>query len=210
METITEVKERPILFSTPMVKAILEGRKTVTRRIVDIDPELAKHVTKWGYSIFTAEGCISARTKQPTTHGHRYGEKWIKMKYGKPGDILWVRETWSKIHYEGVDEKPTYIFKTDDVGAVKHIWKPSIHMPRVACRLRLEIQSVRVERLHDITEEDAVREGVEWMRTGWKDYLKDGVWFDAKSSFNSLWQSINGAESWNTNPWVWRIEFKKV
>lgn len=226
MTTLTEVKERPILFSTPMIKAILEGRKTVTRRIVDIDHELANDVSKWGYSIFTPEGHISARTKQKTETGHRYGEKFIKLKYGKPGDVLWVRETWSKIHYEGVDENPTYIFKADWTGdAVKGIWKPSIHMPRVACRLRLEIVSITVERLQDITEEDAIKEGIEPDPLG-PNSMDGGVVYPGLrfynyadvgyryvkplESFQSLWTKINGAESWNANPWVWRLSFRKL
>lgn len=164
MDIITAVKERPILFSTPMVKAILEGRKTVTRRIVDIHPELAKDVTKWGYSIFTPEGHISARTKQKTDTGHRYGEKFIKLKYGKPGDVLWVRETWAPfLRGDGGDGYMELVkFKADgfeapwthdkDYAELGWHWRPSIHMPKAACRLRLEIVSIGVELSHNTEE----------------------------------------------------------
>lgn len=227
---MTQIKEHPILFSTEMVKAILEGRKTVTRRIVDIHPELAKDVTKWGYSIFTPEGHISARTKQKTDTGHRYGEKFIKLKYGKPGDVLWVRETWAPFNGDcGIGCEygchcPTYIYKAD-YDDTEVIWKPSIHMPRSACRLRLEIVSITVERLQDITEEDAIKEGIEPDPLG-PNSMDGGVVYPGLrfynyadvgyryvkplESFQSLWTKINGAESWNANPWVWKISFKRI
>lgn len=216
MTTLTEVKERPILFSTPMVKAILEGRKTVTRRIIKVQPDADSY-----FEMKLQDGVLEIDYNQ--------GDKNPKIEcpYGKPGDVLWVRETWSKIHYEGVDENPTYIFKADWTGdAVKGIWKPSIHMPRAACRLRLEIVSITVERLQDITEEDAIREGIlfyddEIIGRRFKDYVSDSRGYGhpevdyatvstAKESFQSLWTSINGPESWNANPWVWRVEFKKL
>lgn len=234
MTTLTEVKERPILFSTPMIKAILEGRKTVTRRVIKPHPVPCNH-----------EGYVEAVWKNDPTkwkafddhpdrwycsycgNGVDYGGNGMKCPYGKPGDVLWVRETWSKIHYEGVDENLTYIFKADWTGdAVKGIWKPSIHMPRAACRLRLEIVSITVERLQDITEEDAIREGILFyddsiLGRRFKDYEADASAYGhpdhdyptlstARESFFTLWQSINGPESWNANPWVWRIEFKRI
>lgn len=240
-DQMVKAKERPILFSTPMVKAILEGRKTVTRRVVDIDPDLGKDVTKWGYSIFTPVGCISGRTKQKTETGHRYGEKWVKLKYGKPADALWVREAFyaygywalldgkwtfndSTLQYEGyryIDNPPHEIneHRNDGIGWYK---RPSIFMPRVASRITLKIKSISVERLHDITEDDAIKEGitpVESFDSGagisgrqmYMNYLPWGYMeVLPKDSFESLWQLINGKESWESNPWVWRIEFEKL
>jgi hypothetical protein len=220
-----KVKERPILFSTPMVQAILEGRKTVTRRVVtdmlellsllvDDSEPLNLVYSEWidyeddevmkpewlAYSGDNTEECT------PLGQG-----------YGQVGDMLWVRETFSKIHYEGVDEKPTYIYKADNNNPVKGIWKPSIFMPREACRIKLQIVSVSVERLHDITDEDAVLEGVvkdcDYGTTGYRNYLKPEETvsdISARESFETLWTSINGRESWESNPWVWRIEFKKL
>lgn len=227
MSIAVEVKERPILFSTPMVKAILEGRKTVTRRIVDIDHELANDVSKWGYSIFTPEGHISARTKQKTETGHRYGEKFIKLKYGKPGYLLWVRETLYQngelgLEYFADKEPIDESIIPDDYGPYGGDYSfraiPNIHMPRWACRLRLEIVSIGVERLHDIKEEDAKREGAPMYVPGHGIITQADVNSDPgylnfvnyRMGFEHLWTSINGAESWNANPWVWRIEFKEI
>jgi hypothetical protein len=89
-------------------------------------------------------------------------------------------------------------------------WKPSIHMPKAACRIFLEITNIRVERLKDISEEDAVKEGVEVVKTGYKDYITEGSISDAYWSFYSLWYKINGRESWSSNPYVWVIEFKQI
>lgn len=215
------MKERPILFSTPMVRAILDGSKTVTRRVVDIDPELSKDVTKWGYSIFTPVGCISGRTIQKTETGRRYGEKWVKLKYGKEGDILWVRETLYQegelgLKYVADNDHIDESLIPDDYGPYGGDYSfrsiPNIHMPKWACRLRLKIVSIRVERLHDITEEDAVREGVTKFPEGYifENYIEDTVCDSAKKSFETLWASINGQDSWDSNPWVWRIEFTKL
>lgn len=213
----TAVKEIPILFQTPMVKAILEGRKTVTRRVVKIP--------KW--ATFNNASVSDDKLLCNLLNDVGYYEAEFKAK---PADILWVRETWSKIHYEGVDPEPTYIYKADDeAGHIQGIWKPSIHMPKAACRLKLEVLSIRVERLHEITEEDAIREGVQSMDFGfgqtssmrYRDYVVDASGYghpdhdfptvtDARDSFITLWQKINGKESWSANPWIWRVEFRKL
>jgi hypothetical protein len=107
----------------------------------------------------------------------------------------------------------TTLFKAD-VAENKfdgYKWKPSIHMPKEAARIWLEVTEVRVERLHDITEEDAIAEGVEKLNNWWKDYTSDQDAYDmqtAMCSFDSLWKKINGEESWNENPWVWVVSFK--
>ena len=191
-------KERPILFSGPMVRAILEGRKTQTRRIVkgvefiggrgdENDP------SAWGYPYPDREGYADL------TDG-------IPCPYGKPGDRLWVRETWqdwcpiwqgawcgcgSKEMAQNT-HRPAYA-ATPDERCHPAKWRPSIHMPRWASRITLEVVSVRVERLQEISNDDAIDEGT------------NGVDF-----FHDLWQSINGPGSWDANPWVWVVEFKRI
>ena len=162
------MKERPIIFSSPMVRAILDGRKTQTRR--DIKEKLMcgedAHVNN--------------------------------CQYGKPGDRLWVRETFC---YH--DDLARYLYKADGVTGVK--WKPSIFMPRIASRIMLEITGIRVERLQDISEEDAIAEGVD----GENEAAKIGAeWYEKpKRAYRRLWKSINGTGSWDLNPFVWVIEF---
>jgi hypothetical protein len=186
------MKERPILFSGPMIRAILEGRKTQTRRIVNPQP-------------FTF----------PKQHpGQREIIREIERKgnrYGQPGERLWVRETWRQFGAQ-------HLYRADfEPGKDVCAWKPSIHMPRFACRLLLEITSIRVERLQSISENDAVAEGIEPLahldikKYGWrfKDYIGSSACLPI-ASFQTLWQSINGPESWNQNPWVWVIEFKRI
>jgi hypothetical protein len=186
LELIAEgqAKERPILFSTPMVKAILEGRKSQTRRQVK-EPFAGWMETatnpKWFEAILT------------------------QCPYGQVGDVLWVRETWVK--NEG--QLPTdlgYVYKAelgeDELKYSKELgvkWKPSIFMPRDACRIKLRIEAIRIERLQDITEEDCICEGVEY------DKFLD---LTAKENFRSLWDSING--NWDLNPFVWVISFYRA
>jgi hypothetical protein len=233
METINKVKERPILFSTAMVQAILEGRKTVTRRV--IKESFNGCLTNGGPHPCPNDPAViypGETYESPCHPGESITVDWpevravfhcsaldvdAKCPYGKPGDILWVRETF----FKNGDE---YIYLADGTCCEqfegKPKWKPSIFMPRAACRIRLEIQCIGVERLQDITEEDAIREGIELvdkklhggeLRTMYKDYMhKDHVKYSPVRSFKSLWQSINGADSWDAKPWVWKIEFKMV
>jgi hypothetical protein len=170
------MKRRPILFSTPMVQAILEGRKTQTRRVVKPQPANTNDVLNL------------------VNDDLQY-----KSPFGQVGDVLWIRETWAKT----IDND--YVFKANN--PYTHLrFKPSIHMPKEACRLFLQIKSVRVERLLDISEQDAKAEGVLVDRSPnyptldiYKNYLfpKDDAthYIDPISSFKSLWQKINGAES---------------
>jgi hypothetical protein len=123
----------------------------------------------------------------------------LKCPYGQPGDRLWVRETFMAA--KGANDVKYYYRATLDTNAADLPWKPSIHMPRVACRILLEITDVRVERLNGISVKDATLEG----------YPQD--WGDDPGAipwFIHLWQSINGPDSWNANPWVWVIEFKRI
>ena len=208
------MKERPILFSGPMVRAILAGTKTQTRRVVK-----ERHIDA-----------------APPVHFFQYLRE--NCPYGQPGDRLWVRETWQGPLIDDLDayraepsdyNKPEFCEYAADGGAAPEFitlddelvrrWRPSIHMPRWASRILLEITSVRVERLHEISEADAQAEGVERVvvGSGWRRYCDPdseevGVppCGDARRSFRSLWKYINGAESWNANPWVWVVEFKRV
>lgn len=192
------MKERPILFSGPMVRAILDGRKTQTRRVVK--PQ--RHAEQWPEC-----GCI--------------------CPYGAPGDRLWVRETWGTLAcYDCYPPKVLSLHSFDRGwsesflatacdGAVKK-WRPSIHMPRWASRITLEVTGVRVERLQEISEGDAKAEGALWRAGdgcawGWRhDLQNEFVHETAKESFAELWDIINGAGSWEANPWVWVVEFKRL
>jgi hypothetical protein len=206
------MKEYPILFSGPMVRAILEGRKTQTRRVVKPQPvgnqrivEGAAHLTVGmnpadDGGVWYATDCVNPGTE-------------IRCPYGVPGDRLWVRETWAArsdcepgtakakhyLMYRAEGGDPADPMNWHDWGGR---WRPLIHMPRWACRLVLEITSVRVERLQDITDEDARKEGV-----AITDYYAMSR-HPHRSSFIDLWDSIYG--TWNLNPYVWVVEFRKV
>lgn len=220
-----EEKMKPILFSTEMVKAILEGRKTQTRRTKSL-----KHLTDHEYKgTIVFQGALHAVFVKDNI------QTLVKAPYSE-GGILWVRETWMNgpnAHLEGMDK---YKYKASVsqqfIDECPGYWKPSIHMPRKACRLFLKVKSIRVERLQDITPSDAVDEGIEYWNID-KDALEGGelaadfknyIWKDDPKnpfynfpsfancieSYKSLWQSINGEQSWNDNPFVWVIEFEKT
>jgi hypothetical protein len=185
--------EKPILFSTEMVKSILSGFKSQTRRVVKCE----YNEIRWNPIVLNGYGGWCDEHGNP-----------VNCPYGQVGDVLWVRETWCR-WYNGHG----YYYKADklypdnsggmvgrpidyDEGAVP--WKPSIHMPRAACRIRLEITDIRVERLQDISWEDAVAEGCPGYRP-----TQD----EPTHQFQRLWTKINGEESWQSNPWVWVISF---
>ena len=205
------MKERPILFSGPMVRAILEGRKTMTRRVVK--PEGAHHLFPFldlpGNQTGEWAWCSSSHVVS----------KHIHCPYGQTGDRLWVRESML------FDPDQGWRYSADGADVIDENYGkinqrcPSIHMPRSCCRILLEIVSVRVERLHEISEADAQAEGVERVvvGSGWRRYCDPdseevGVppCGNARRSFRSLRKFINGDESWNANPWVWVVEFKRV
>lgn len=187
---------KPILFNTEMVRAILDGRKDATRRIVKgFIPDDAV----WGYTAFTPKGYISCRG----TFADGYGEKFFKLPC-EPGDILYVRETWKKApngyyYYED--------WQKDDIADVTK-WKPSIHMPKEAARIWLKVTNVRVERLQEITSEQIGREGVEVEYP----HVLNGE--EKRYAFSTLWNStIKKSDidryGWDANPWVWVIEFER-
>lgn len=218
------VKTKPILYATEMVQAILEGRKTQTRRTKGLE-EINKKPDFYRYNRpcdqfddFPKDCHIFLDDKINT------GAYIVKCPY-EIGDILWVRETFTGI--EQNDGKLKYHYKADSNWALdkalKIYWKPSIHMPKEAARLFLKITNIRVERLFEISEEDAISEGIECkIVENMKEYraylVKDSEHVFGKNSypdtpqcsFLELWEKINGKESVNSNPWVWVIEFEKV
>ena len=221
------MKERPMLFSAPMVRAILDGRKTVTRRIVKpvkFYPDFGRAVGQvggvWRYGSPAALGLrergdhwsvvLKGDVLQRMCTSEAYG--WgagAGCPYGVPGgDRLYVRETWAAPH--AYDHLPPRLIPqdarihyaaTEDRGGL--LWRPSIHMPRWASRITLEITGVRVERLQGISEADAIAEGVRNSL-----HLPGGRF--ARENFEHLWWTINGDGSWESNPWMWVIEFKRV
>jgi len=190
------MKERPILFSTPMVQAILEGRKTMTRRVIKPQPEYDGFW--WNHpgnrpKAKKNTGAISSTCKPDYL--------WTNLCKYSVGDVLWVRETWHPKRHNMPTGFP-YEYKATaelDGTPTNEKWKPSIFMPRKACRLFLEITNIRVERLQEITENDAISEGI----------IHNSI-NDPKIEFQWLWQFINGKESWELNPYVWVIEFNKL
>lgn len=204
-------KERPILFSTEMVQRIIDGRKTQTRRIIKPQPVLFP--TGWQYGKGYKNSC-SASASPATDILFIYG-----CPYGRRADRLWVRETWNQI-FNGITDEYIYAATDNDVFSETK-WRPSIHMPRAACRLLLEITDVRVEQLQDINRADAIAEGLHFTISNggpniYYDNYHTGRWLDPEmlnnpiGSFRTLWEKINGPGSWDANPWVWVISFKKI
>lgn len=206
------MKERPILFSAPMVRAILDGTKTQTRRLVKMKShhqiEQRDDGSNWPWMY----------------DGERDADWWMPCPHGQPGDQLWVREAWrTSLAYELT--KPSEIpageplgYEADGEGNLflgnAGKLRPSMFMPRWASRITLEITSVRVERLQEISQEDAKSEGAwgpdESIVTRVADYFGvDEFGVNPKLAFQMLWESINGPESWAANPWVWVVEFKR-
>jgi len=205
------VRERPILFSGPMVRAILDGRKTQTRRAVKPQP------------IPYGEASPMANKMHPDAVGKPwipvggvFQEEW-RCPYGVVRDRLWVRETWAP----HADVPGEAIYRCDRGGDYQDNvtegfrWRPSIHMPRWASRITLEIVSIRVERLQEISEEDAKAEGTE--RGVWSQSAglfmepcddSDDKHASYRDGFGFLWSSIYG--NWDANPWVWVVEFRRV
>lgn len=225
------MKQRPILFSTPMVQAVLDKTKSQTRRLKGLD-DINKNPDDYVFNGFghTQKGVFGALFM------HKSGLiNLIPCPFGIVGDVLWVRETWNKVIIWGVDDEPhadiqpEFIFKASEGDVIEDNegniikWKPSIHMPKKACRIWLQITDIRVERLQSISEDDAKNEGVEgWIEerlkskpTHYKVYYHDDdddstYSSSAITSFETLWQKINGKNAWNANPWVWVIEFKQI
>jgi len=248
-----ETKERPVLFSAPMVRALLDGSKTQTRRVVKLphaNPLGQWEPTTWG-------GANGGRTEAGATVPEQ-GAIWhtrtgdtVTCPYGQPGDRLWVRETWGVVsnawdtdgnlvdwmpdrlatpiiempfgqgYYSGhaiyaADGGYEWAGDDDGVGETRSAWHPSIHMPRAASRILLEVVSVRVERLNAISSDDCRAEGIRQCDgIGTNAQILDlarrmGTHTDEVLRYATLWEQINGAGSWDTNPWVWVVEFKRI
>lgn len=214
------ITEIPLLFQTEMVKANMEDRKTQTRR----EFNQPSYLTNESQS-FKGMGFVNGNPSHyAASIGTENFSTLFKSPYGKPGDLLWVRETWLKLDrdhvitseyaYKANGDSDTEDLRKDYIkSGRKYNWKPSIHMPKAASRLWLMVEEIRVERLQDITEEDAMAEGIEKVnihgQDSWKRY--DGYALVTSSpivSYWSLWASINGEESWNSNPWVWVIKYR--
>lgn len=230
----TTTKERPILMTTPMVRAILEGRKTQTRRAIKPQPGHEQTVVADATQFSIVD----------TTGDHACS---LHCPYGRQGDRLWVRESWChKIddgrfvyNKDGNLDPSCCWYRADGVevvkvdgdgfteyckdGSVKSPWVPSIHMPRWASRIQLEITEVRVERLQGISEEDAESEGCDgWCQFGvcnGRGFISQNhtavepelcrcANFGLVERYKALWESINGVGSWDANPWVWVVCFK--
>lgn len=211
-----------------MVRAILDGRKTQTRRVVKPAPlpdtdEIRYLDEGWAYeAILESE---TANYRAFVANPRR--AKSFRCPYGAPGDRLWVREAHALVPMtayrssEGVeqvinptDEWEACVYREGWERCKPGRWRPSIYMPRWASRITLEITDVRVERLQEIRALDAISEGIESVTSGgvttFRDYLAGTTDRAARQSFETLWQSINGPESWDANPWVWVVEFKRI
>lgn len=196
------MKEHPILFSAPMVKAILEGKKTMTRRVMKPQPDISQmrwNGERWEMSL-----------------GYPLGHDVPLSPYGSPGDKLWVRETWFQFippHLQegaGLSSMKRVWYRADEDCPFEGCkWRPSIFMPRAASRITLEVTGVRVERLQDISHDDALREGVDDADVGAYGFPVTSY---AVGNFHLLWDKINAGRgySWESNPWVFAVEFKRV
>jgi hypothetical protein len=214
------MKHIPILFSTEMVQAILAGRKTQTRRTKGL--ELINLVPD--YWTFNGRGIYAKADSSmnvPITYWffvfkNTITEEKIQIKcpYGQLADVFWVREAFARFEeWDEIEQKFTYQYKADYNDQLTR-YSPSIHMPKEAARLFLQIKYIRVERLRDIFHSDARAEGVEFVegisRNLYYNYLTLDYGCNELFSFMTLWQKINGEKSWEENPWVWVIEFEKI
>ncbi|HIB5447165.1 hypothetical protein [Klebsiella pneumoniae] len=221
---MTKISERGMIFNAEMVRALLDGRKTQTRRPI-----------KWKQTRFTEIGEREDGSKWPWSEDAEHAcDFWHPCPFGAVGDRIWVRETWGVVSHafsddglmiDWVPDRPaTAIHEMpfgngyysgyaiyaadgdftwgDDDGYEdgRSCWKPSIHMPRAASRILLEITNVRVERLRSMSQDDARAEGV----------IAASGPMEAGLAFRELWDSIYGEESWKANPWVWVIKFKRI
>lgn len=231
------MKERPMLYTGAMVRAVLADAKTMTRRVMKVQPSEGSTVTVERY-----EPAIVSRSGELVPGPEVFGAHWgdgefgLVCPYGQPGDRLWVRETCraeelesgqdgvlylADNHFRPINDTPSDAIqwmKMNVYGKQGGTNVPSIHMPRWACRLLLEITDVRVERLQDISNEDCIAEGINRIAHGREGYFyhhqrtepDQHNWCHPDDAYKELWESLYGAGSWDANPWVWVIEFKKV
>lgn len=221
---MSTTKERPILFSGAMVRALLAGTKTQTRRVVKPQPDTAHDSEPYwfigGYRVWGYRPAPAVPLRE--------GGNPLPCPYGQPGDRLWVRETWRGIvktsapwddcttygvaHYVPDEDECRRLEYAATFGEGAKGWRPSIHMPRWASRITLEITRARVERLQDISKADAMAEGIVLQPDGGYG-LADTTHYhstDPRQSYFSLWEAINGDGSVQANPWVWVVEFRRL
>lgn len=245
--TTTAVRERPILFSAPMVRALLAGTKTQTRRALRVQPSDDWRPYSWGEVHRMRDGEFVMRHDEPVVIGHgpsnEEGVEGYPCPYGVAGDRLWVRETWAmapasaywgSVDVDGVvvphrELKPGIwaLYRAGWTRCEPGRWRPSIHMPRAASRIVLEIADVRVQRLQEISEGDALAEGIDVPRSpdGFPLLRLTGInppsrYVDiaeaafpdkvVRAYYASLWDDINGPGAWDANPWVWALTFRRV
>ncbi|UDQ77708.1 hypothetical protein LJQ72_09215 [Pectobacterium brasiliense] len=221
------MKEHPIIFNGEMVRAILDGRKTQTRRVIKPQPfDRSQYRRDHQIEIISGRAENGDEIDGLYAYTKSTGGTWdAKCPFGQPGDRLWVRETSGlqvrrdalggtgefRVYRASNPDAIRYKTASGEIAPIK--WVPSIHMPRYASRITLEITDVRVELLNNISEEDAQAEGVESLHGGyWRHYQPEWTQhqLSAKGSFATLWKSIYGEENWNSNPWVWVTEFKQI
>lgn len=197
------MKERPILFSAPMVRALLAGTKTQTRRAMKPQPWARPEPEDGLWRLYAGDE----------------GMEPFPCPYGQPGDRLWVKESFWGCDLPGYGDTPCVVYDDEWTGgeyapAEPRPWArkfgriPSIHMPRDASRITLEVTEVRVERLQDISRNDAAAEGVDEWAAG--ALSPQGQLEDPRVQFDMLWESINGRGSWGANPWVWVVCFRRL
>lgn len=218
----TTMSERPIIFSAPMVRAILDGRKTQTRRVMNPQPVPDPHATGkhwWECAAVRSMVEVEDWMQDPRDPSQCY----FFCPYGRPSDRLWVREAW-RCHggreYEYQRNRNAVIYRADDDGSTRydrtHDWRNALFMPRWASRLLLEVVSVRVERVQEITPHDVIDEGFDdpsWWREFRNSDGRELIREDsALIAFEDTWNDLNAKRGygWASNPWVWVIEFRRV
>lgn len=219
------ITERPILFQTDMVRATLDDRKTDTRRTKGLQ-SINECPVCWQYKGTPMKPLSDFHVfVRFNKNNERLYIKHIFSPFGKPGDLLWVREKFTPLPFDMVNQRTSLHFSyfadcdADSLELAREYgfkWKPSIHMPKSASRIWVMIEDIRVERLQDISDEDAIVEGIFPHLCpingkdilGYKNYWHGMMPCPPIKSFQTLWESINGEESWNSNPWVWVIKFR--
>ncbi|ELY6326610.1 hypothetical protein [Cronobacter malonaticus] len=197
------MKERGMIFNAEMVRAILDGRKTQTRRIMKPQPEACPRGGHWWPSnVFKT--MLHVEEEMQNGKGGWDGLVGDACPFGAVGDRIWVRETWARYNIDQSSHDMAYRATTPEDWPEEGRWRPSIHMPRWASRITLEITGVRVERLASISSDDARDEGYPAARA------EDGGNIDPWLWFRDLWDGIYPEYSFKANPWVWVIEFKRV
>jgi hypothetical protein len=221
------MRERPMLYSTPMAQATIEGRKTKTRRTKGLEL-VNNNPDEWKLSylgMFEHPGSKSIPKMKPwkafgatfTWKPYR-SNNFLKCPY-QPGDVIWVRETWAiQKYFNGLMENSFPLFRTNYDAPVDWNWMPSIFMKKIHARIWLQVIDIKVERLQDITEEEAIAEGVKHAHDFKQPNVKIENFPDGSKAYHNtisfrrgfllLWNEINGDRAWNLNPWVWVISFK--